>query len=164
MSDRLTPGEARRKNHEAFQAFWRAYPRRIAIREAERVFSEIVEGTLSRPGVDPNLLITKAKAYARTVDPNDLQYVPAPHSWLKQGRYEDMDLFTDQTQAEKEWLKGCWYRCDVKAVEDKYHITMPRVNLPEGMDDPKTIREWYRGQAQLWIAEVAKGINGTADA
>jgi hypothetical protein len=154
----LTPGEARAKNRTHFLAFWNAYPKHQAINEAERVFSEVVEGTHSRPGVDPVMLIEKAQAYARNVNPSDLEWVPFAHKWLRDGRYDDVDLFTDQRAAEKEWLRGCYKRCDVKSVENRLHVKMPRVNLPEELTDPDEIRTWYKAQCRLWIAEQAERV------
>lgn len=156
--ERLTPAEARAKNRTHFLAFWEVYPKHVKVNEAERVFSEVVEGTPSRPGVDPVMLVQKARAYARNVNPSELQYVPDPHKWLRDGQYEDNDLFTDQRAAEKEWLRGCYQRCDVVAVENRLKIKMPRVNLPEGMEDPTEIRQWYKRQVQSWILEQAKRI------
>jgi hypothetical protein len=154
--ERLTSGEARAKNRQNFLAFWDAYPKHQAINEAERVFSEVVEGTSSRPGVDPVMLIAKARAYARNVDPGELEYVPFAHKWLREGRYDDADLFTDQRAAEKEWLRGCYQRCDVKAVENRLRVKMPRVNLPDELTDQDEIRTWYKGQCRLWIMAQVK--------
>ena len=156
--DRLSPAQAREKHRAAFQSFWAAYPRKVAINEAERVFSETVEGTPSRPGVDPVLLIEKARAYARNVDPDRMEYVPSPHKWLRDGHYADNDLFTDQRAAEKDWLRGCYQRCDQAAVENKYHVKMPRPTLPENITDPDEIRQWYKRQVQSWILDVAKKV------
>lgn len=156
--DRLSPAQARAKNRHHFQAFWEAYPKHQAVNEAERVFSDVVEGTPSRPGVDPVLLIQKARAYAHNVDPNELEYVPMAHKWLRDGRYEDADLFTDQRMAEKEWLRGCYQRCDVAAVENRFHVKMPRVNLPDDVTEPDAIRQWYKRQAQSWILSMSKKV------
>jgi hypothetical protein len=156
--ERLTPGEAKAKNRAHFLAFWEVYPKRQKINEAERVFSEVVEGTPSRPGVDPVMLVQKARAYARNVNPSELQYVPDAHKWLRDGQYEDNDLFTDQRLAEKEWLRGCYQRCDVAAVENRLHVKMPRVNLPDDIEDPQEIRQWYKRQVQSWILLQSKGV------
>lgn len=156
--DRLTPAEARAKNRTHFLAFWAVYPKQQAVNEAERVFSEVVEGTPSRPPVDPVMLVEKARAYARNINPGELEYVPMPHKWLREGRYEDADLFSDQKRAEKEWLRGCYQRCDQAAVENRLHIKMPRQNLPEGMTDRDEIRQWYKRRVQAWILEQAKRL------
>lgn len=147
----LTPSQARKKNRAAFDQFWKAYPKKIAPTEAERVFSDIVES-----GVEATHLIKKARAYALTVDPNDLKYVPSPHSWLKQGRYDDADLFTNQLEAEKEWLRECWRTANVKAVEDRYHVTFEKQYPPDEMTDPKAIKLWYQETARAWISKIVE--------
>lgn len=147
----LTPGEARRKNREYFQAFWRAYPRHTHVNESERVFSDIVEGTPSRPGVDPLVLIEKARMYANTIGPDDVQYVPAASNWLRNGQYDDVDLFTDKRAAERRWFEKCWDHADVTAIQDRYKEYMPRVNLPADLTEPEAIRRWYKNCAREWI-------------
>jgi hypothetical protein len=147
----LTPGEARRKNREYFQAFWRVYPRHTHINESENVFSQIVEGTPSTPGVDPLSLIEKARIYASSIGPDDVKWVPAACYWLKDGRYDDVDLFTDKKAAERRWFERCWDNCDVTAVQDRYKEYMPRVNLPPNITEPDAIRRWYKNIAREWI-------------
>lgn len=154
----LTPAGARGKNRPYFKAFWDAYPKHTNIGETERVFSEVVEGSPSRPAVDPVMLINKAKAYARNINPDEMQYVPSPHNWLRDGRWEDRDLFTDSKDAEKEWINGCWQRCDVAAVENRLRVKMPRINVPDGMSDPVEIKQWYRRQVQAWITDMGKQL------
>lgn len=147
----LTPSQARNKNRGAFDQFWKAYPKKIAPTEAERAFTDIVE-----KGADPDYVIKKARAYALTVDPTDLKYVPSPHSWLRQGRYDDLDLFTNQLEAEKEWLRECWRTANVKAVEDRYHVTFEKQYPPEEMTDPKAIKLWYQEMARAWISKIVE--------
>lgn len=146
----LTPAEARRRNRQAFDMFWSSYPKKIAPTEAERAFTEMVQR-----GVNPEHLISKARAYAKTVDPADLRYVPAPHSWLRQGRYDDEDLFTNQVEQEREWLRQCWRDINVRAVENRYHIRFDKVYPPEDMTDADAINLWYRETARAWISKVA---------
>jgi len=145
----LTGRAAREKNREAFKLFFSAYPKKTANAEAERTFTEIVEN-----GVSPDLLIQKARAYARTVDPSNLKYVPAPHSWLKFGRYEDQDLFSNQAEQEREWLRECWRNCNIKAVENRYHVIYEKDYPPDDMTDPDAIALWYRETARAWITKV----------
>ena len=149
----MASAEVRRKHRAHFMEFWSAYPRKQAVTAAEHMFSDVVER-----GTDPVILIAKARAFARNVDPDRLEYVPMPHKWLQDGRYEDNDLFTDQAAAEKEWLRGCYQRCDQSAVENRYRIKMPRVNLPDDVTDPDEIRQWYRRRVQSWILEVVKKV------
>jgi hypothetical protein len=148
--ERLTPGEARKRNRAAYDQFWSAYPKKIAPTEAERAFSETVER-----GIDPELLIKKARAYAASVDPSDLRYVPSPHSWLRQGRYGDADLFTNQIEQEHEWFRQCWRDANVKAIENRYHVTFDKSYPPEEMTDANAIKLWYRETARAWITQVA---------
>ena len=145
-----TPSETRKLNRGAYDQFWAAYPRKIAPTEAERAFSEVVQR-----GVSPELLVAKARAYAATVDPSDLRFVPSPHSWLRQGRYDDEDLFTNQREQQNEWFRQCWRDCNVKAVEDRYHIIFDKQYPPEDMTDVEAIKLWYRETARAWIAEIA---------
>ena len=147
----LTPSQARSRDRAAFDEFWKAYPKKIAPTEAARVFSEIVE-----TGVDPMHLIKKARAYALTVDPTDLKYVPSPHSWLRHGRYDDVDLFANQFEAEKEWLRECWRTVNVKAIENRYHVTFEKQYPPEDMDNPKAIKLWYQEMARAWISQIVE--------
>jgi hypothetical protein len=157
-----TPAQIRAKYRSAFEQFYRVYPRRVAPTEAERVFAD-----LCARGTDPAYLIARAKAYAETVDPKDMRYVPAPHSWLKQGRYEDEDLFTNQREQELVWLRECWRKADVKAVESRFFVTFPKQYPPEEITDPDAIRLWYKAAAQAWITQVVReklaGIGGGSD-
>lgn len=151
MSDRETPGQIRAKYRSAFDQFYKVYPRRVAPSEAERVFAD-----LCHKGADPAYLVGKARAYAGTVDPDDLKYVPSPANWLKHGRYDDQDLFTNQREQEQEWLRECWRKTDVRAVENKFHITYPKQYPPENLTTPDQIKMWFQSTARAWIAEVAE--------
>jgi hypothetical protein len=154
----VVTAEQRAKNRSHFKAFWDLYPRKVGGGEAERVFTEVVVGTLSHPPVPAADIIDKARAFARSVDIDKLEFVPYPAKWLKDRRFEDADLFTDQNAAAKEWLMGCYQRVDVAAVENRMRMKMPRHNIPEGMTDADEIRHWYKGKAREWILEVVKGV------
>lgn len=129
--------------------FWNVYPKKIAPTEAERAFTDVVVA-----GADPEHLVKKARAYALTVDPTDLKYVPSPHSWLKQGRYDDEDLFSNQLEAEKNWLRAQWVSANVKAVEDRYHVTYEKQYPPEDLTDPAALKLWFRETARAWITSI----------
>lgn len=150
VGEQPTPAEARKQNRKAFDLFWAAYPRKVAPSEAERTFSDMVS-----QGVNPDHLIAKARAYARTVDPANLRYVPAPHSWLRQGRYDDEDLFTNQVEQEREWFRQCWRDINVRAIENRYHVTFDKQYPPEEMKDVDAIKLWYRETARAWITQMA---------
>lgn len=149
----MTPGELRAKNRRHFKEFWKAFPKKVAINDAERAFTATVEGTTTRPGVDPEHLIAKAKAYSRTVDPDDLKYVPSPASWLSAGRYDDQDLFTNQREQEVSWLKDQWRTANTRAVEDRFHISFPKQYPPDDLPEEK-MTFWYREKAREWITSV----------
>lgn len=153
MTGPLTPGQARIRHRKAFDEFYRAYPRKVSPTEAERAFTDLCE----REGDTnfPAMLIAKAKAYALTVDPSDLKYVPAPHSWLRQGRYDDQDLFTNKREQELQWLRDCYRRADVKAVENRFQVAFPKQYPPDDMTDPAAIKLWFKATAQQWITQIA---------
>lgn len=148
----LSPAEARKRNRAAFDKFWQAYPRRVAPTEAEREFTNV----LSSGKVTADELIAKARAYGSSVDPSDLRYVPAPHAWLRQGRWGDEDLFVNKAQQQQEWFRQCWREANVTAVENKFCIKFPTQYPPENITDVESIKRWYRETARAWIAEVAR--------
>lgn len=148
ISGALTPAQARTKHAAAFSKFYDSYPKHTSINEAARVFADLCE-----KGTDPVRLISAARAYANRVG-SDLTYVPAPHRWLERGNYDDADLFTDEKGAEKAWLVRCWQTVNVRAVENKYHISYPKTYPPEDMIDPAAIETWYAATARSWIDTI----------
>ncbi|MDM2418378.1 hypothetical protein PP577_18450 [Mycobacteroides abscessus] len=151
MSEQLTIGQVRKKHAKRFKEFYAAYPKHVGPTEAEEVFAKLVE----YEGLDPVKLIQSAKNYAMSVG-QDLTYVPAPASWLKKGRYDDVDLFADERAAQINWLKQQWKTANVKAVEDRYHVTMPKQYPPDDITTEAAIEFWYRETARAWIHEVYK--------
>lgn len=150
----LTDGEKRNALRMHFEAFWKAYPRKVGINEAQNAYMRAVYGTETREGVDPAFLNEKARAYAQNLDPNDLKYAPYPAKWITDGHYEDSDLFTDELQQKIEWLRGCYKRLDVKAVEQRLGVTYPYKPLPPGMVDPADIKRWHTANVRAWITEM----------
>ncbi|APQ42181.1 hypothetical protein PBI_MRMAGOO_78 [Mycobacterium phage MrMagoo] len=148
---RLTPAQARKKHQSTFDEFWTAYPRHTHINEAANEWAKLME-----TGRDPLPIIGAARRYAASVAGTDMKYVPGPHNWLKAGQYDDSDLFQDERQAQVTWLKQMWKTANVKAVENKYHVTMPKQYPPDEMTDPQAIEFWYREQARSWITEMYK--------
>ncbi|QSM01118.1 hypothetical protein SEA_NANOSMITE_73 [Mycobacterium phage Nanosmite] len=148
---RLTAAQARKKHQASFDEFWRAYPRHTHINEAQKVWADIMEA-----GGDATQIIGAARRYAASVAGTDMKYVPGPQNWLKAGQYDDADLFQDERQAQITWLKQMWKTANVKAVQDKYHVTMPKQYPPDDITEPDAIEFWYRTQAQAWIFEVYK--------
>ena len=155
----LTDGEKRAALRMHFDQFWKAYPRKVGINEAERSYCAAVYGTETRPGVDPVMLNEKARAYAENLDPNDVKYAPYPAKWITDGHYEDSDLFTDQREQELIWLRGCYKRCDVEAVEKRLGVTYPYKPLPPGMVDPDDIKRWHKAQVRSWITDMREKLS-----
>lgn len=150
MDRPLTPAQARKKHQGTFDRFWSVYPRHTHVNEAAKAWADLME-----KGVDPVRVINAARSYA-TKCGDDLKYVPGPHRWLQAGQYDDADLFQDENAAQVAWLKQMWRTGNVKAVEDRYHISMPKRYPPEDISSPEAIRFWYREQARAWITEVYK--------
>jgi hypothetical protein len=71
---------------DAFEDFWRVYPRHVAKAAARKAFAKAVKVA----GVEA--VMAGARRFAS--DPNlpDPQFVPHPSTWLNQGRWEDEPL------------------------------------------------------------------------
>src|SRR5271165_936172 len=123
MSAPLTPAQARKKHEATFSRFIAAYPRRTHHTEAANAWAKLME-----QGADPVRIVRAAQAYAAT-NP-ELKYCPAPHRWLENGRYDDADLFTDEVAAQVAWLKQMWRDANVRAVENRFHVSMSKEYPP----------------------------------
>ncbi|AQT25749.1 hypothetical protein EniyanLRS_75 [Mycobacterium phage EniyanLRS] len=139
----------RNKFRAAFDAFWAEYPKHSKIDEAEVAFYRVCE-----KGTDPAELVLKARAYARTVDPEDLRYVPAPSAWLRDGAYANADLFTTDAEEERAWFKKQWETANVTAVENRYQVTFPKAYPPDDITSEAQFNFWFREKCREWIAEV----------
>lgn len=149
MSAPLTPAQARKKHQPTFNRFYMAYPRKTHINEAANVWARLMEA-----GEDPVRIVRAAEGFAAT-NP-ELKYVPGPHRWLENGRYDDTSLFEDEKAAAKAWLKQMWREANVKAVEGKFHISMPKRYPPDDITNPDAIRFWHKQAVRDWITEVYK--------
>lgn len=69
---------------DRFDEFWQAYPRRVA-KDAARKRWDV----LRRRGVDQQVMINGAKAYAQEVTGKDQQFTAHAATWLNAGRWED---------------------------------------------------------------------------
>lgn len=148
MSAPLTPAQARKKHQSTFDRFWMAYPRKTHINEAANVWARLMEA-----GEDPVRIVRAAEGFAGTCG-TDLTYVPGPHRWLENGRYDDTSLFQDEQAALTAWLKQMWRNADAKAVEGKFHISMPKSYPPDDITNPDAIRFWHKQAKRDWITEV----------
>jgi hypothetical protein len=147
MSD-LTPAKAREKHRKTFERFWAAYPRHTHINEAAKTWANLME-----QGADPVKIVKAARLFAERTG-TDLKYCPGPHRWLGAGQYDDADLFEDEHAGIKTWFQQQSRTANVRAVEDRYHITMPKTYPPDDLTDSESIRFWYTAQAKAWIREV----------
>jgi hypothetical protein len=70
---------------ESFEAFWRAYPRKVGKLAAQREWQKL------RP--DAELVATIMASLAWQVEQwDDPQFIPHPRTWLHAGRYFDEPL------------------------------------------------------------------------
>lgn len=135
---------------EVFNDFFKVYPRKIDRLRALDAFIE-----LAQDGCDLGEVIAKAEAYGKNVNPAQLQYVPSPRSWLRDRRWEDNDLFTDQSVAERDWLVNCWNRADTRSITERYGFLYNHPPIPEGVDD---LDAWHKDQRKVWIGLVARHV------
>lgn len=65
-----------------FDAFWRAYPRKVAKRAARKAYDRALRETTHEA-------IMRGLAEFNRHLPSETQYIPHPTTWLNQGRWED---------------------------------------------------------------------------
>lgn len=144
-----TPQQLRNDHAQTFKRFWQAYPRHTHQHEAALAWGRLMED-----GEDPVQLVKAAEGYANT-NP-DLKFVTAPHNWLKTGRYEDADLFSDEAAASVEWLRRMYRTCNVAAVESKMQRRFPKwYPSRDDLTDTEERAE-YKAAAHAWILEIHK--------
>lgn len=146
LSDRKA---ARQRYGDIYQEFFQAYPRHIDRSAAFNVFLDLMG-----EGVDPQMLVEKARSYARNVDPRNMRYVPSPRNWLRDRRYEDTDLFADQFASVREFFEGAYERADVAAVCNRYGFIYVSPPPPAGGD----ITQWREDQKRMWIGQIANHV------
>lgn len=69
---------------EAFDRFWRAYPKRVGKAAARRAWDKAIKG-----GADAEIIIGAAEFYALEKKMTDPQYLKHPQGWLNDGRWQD---------------------------------------------------------------------------
>lgn len=86
-------------NIDAFELFWRHYPRgrKTAKAKARRLFLAIVTGRHKDLAATPEALIQGAMRYASAMGDNH-PYVKMPSTWLNGGCWEDEDLAPPRPQ------------------------------------------------------------------
>ena len=94
--------DARTRAREAataeFDEFWREYPRKKDKRAAERAW----KAAITR-GVDPQHLITGARAYAKQCQDKDSRFIKYPATWINAGAYDDEPEPEPRTRSQQ-WL------------------------------------------------------------
>ncbi|MEU8713591.1 hypothetical protein [Streptomyces sp. NPDC048663] len=69
---------------DAFDAFWKAYPRRVGRKAAARAWNKAL-----RDGTTPEQIVSAAEAYALERHGQPAQYTKHPATWLNGGHYDD---------------------------------------------------------------------------
>ena len=143
----MSPQKIRNAHARTFDRFWKAYPRHTHREEAALQWGRLMEA-----GEDPVRLVKAAEGYAAT-NP-DIQYVTAAHNWLKNGRYDDADLFSDEAAASVEWLRRMYKTGNVAAVESKFQCKMPKWYPSREDLTEKEERAEFKAAAQAWIIKI----------
>lgn len=153
MPSRTSPSEeydrkaARTKYQDRFQEFYLAYPRKIDSTQAFAAFLDAVEA-----GEDPQFIIERARSFAHNTDPQRLQYVPSPKTWLRDRRWEDNDLLQDQFVATREWFVKVYTEGDAAAVGKRYGFIFADPEIPAGVD----VQKYHLDARKAWIGAVAR--------
>lgn len=132
-----------------YEELYKAYPLHQDFGGGFKALMELLE----EDAVDPSILMEKAESYARNVD--DIKWVPHLKNWLRDRRFEDEDLFTDQAVATREWFVGVWGRADVQAISTKYGFIYNHPPIPADVAD---LEAWHKDQRKVWIGRVARHI------
>ena len=56
------------------------------------------------------------------------------------------------------WLRKCWKRVDIQAVEDAFGIRYQRPELPDDIEGAEAARLWHVNKAREWIGEQRSRI------
>lgn len=142
--------EARKRYEPLFREFMNVFPRKV---DHSRAFDVFIE--LMLDGADAELIISRAASYGANVDPDQLQYVPSPRSWLRDRRWNDEDIFTDKKVSTREWFVRAWKDGDVGAVQNKYGYIYPDPPIPAGVTDVSAYRKDDRVR---WVAQIASHV------
>jgi len=144
----LRRSELRDKWQQYYDLLFKAYPVHQDYGGGLNALLDLIEAG----SFDADYVLKKAEAYAQSVNPDDLRYVPHLKSWLRDQRFEDSDLFTDQSNAEREWLLGVYKRGDVRAITSRYGFIYTAPPVPDGADRNK----WLEDHRKVWIGKVGR--------
>jgi hypothetical protein len=147
--------QARKQYEDTFREFMAVYPRRVDHARAYDVFLDLV-----MDGMDPAVIVSRAESYGRNIDPEYLQYVPSPRTWLRDKRFNDEDIFTDRKVSAREWFVRAYREADAAAVEKRYGFVYPDPPIPDEVSD---VTKWCEDDRRKWVGQVANHIlNGAA--
>lgn len=146
-SDRKT---LRKTTQPLYDSIYKAYPIHQDYGGGFEVFLDLL-----CEGVDPDFLLKKAESYARNVDPSRLKWVPHLKTWLRNRRFEDEDLFTDQRVANREWFMRVYREGDVAAVENRLGFIYTQPPVPDGVVE---LAKWHMDHRKVWIGYVARHV------
>lgn len=147
----MNRAEARKHYENVFRDFMLAYPRRVDHARAYDVFLDLVLDE----GYSPEMIISKAESYGRNIDPEYLQYVPSPRTWLRDRRFHDEDIFTDRKVSTREWFIRAYREADASAVERKYGFVYPDPPIPADVSD---VRKWCEDDRRRWVGQIANHV------
>ena len=127
------------------------YPRRVDHARAYDVFLDLVLDE----GYDPAMILSRATSYANNVDPENIQYVPSPRTWLRDRRFNDEDIFTDKKVSAREWFVKAYRAADASSVEKKYGFVYPDPPIPPDVTD---VRNWCEDDRRKWVGQIANHV------
>jgi hypothetical protein len=93
-TDAARPRPKKRSYPEAFEEWWKLYPRKTGKLAAMRAWEQ-ARARLRQDGREVAFLDLAAEQYAAAVKrwpPDDRRFIPHPATWLNQGRYDDDPL------------------------------------------------------------------------
>ncbi|MFC9769558.1 hypothetical protein [Rhodococcus jostii] len=129
---------------DAFEAWWKSYPRKKDRGHAEKAFRKAIKLT------DIDTLIAATTAYARSVADKDPEYIAYGATWLNGKRWTDEDLEPVTDRAINDWLRKCWESHDTKAIEDRSGLVFQAPDIPADIDD---VREFTLAARRDWITD-----------
>lgn len=84
---------------QAFEAFWRAYPRRVSKGAARKAYGKAIRK------ISHGELMAATRRYAVTVAGKDPQFIPHPATWLNGERWSDGAEVADIATQDDQWAR-----------------------------------------------------------
>lgn len=98
------------KYSEAFELFWKIYPRRERKKKAYESYLKEIDGIVKARGksVDEaeEMINVKAGEYAEMKKGSAIEFIAHPTTWLNQGGYEDEYAKPTNGKHTEDWLEG----------------------------------------------------------